>query len=1480
MDTNGTFSKFKQIQNLLNEAVTSPPPATNLEITYQNDHTGNLLDDSRLAKIKDDLMRKRKELLTPMTVGDASQTSHLNTIRSQFSLNNNENLLRSIDSSLSYIQAGPTPISTAQRDATTPYFEDKTYLTNKSNQQWANESSLLSILNKSSAEELCEAKLRPEERLFQDTLYTILKPTSLGLKVGCRVEDCLSQAGIAGQFAQFTEFRRRAAEEEHRRVREELAMSSLFDSQDIILNQHNREVEEYRAERDLWSLLNIVTRAELLHDVDEFTSERNLESAIMSCENIETYSIPALIHTSFEADKCLKKGLVIKEWLESCATDLVFEVPVSRDFPWSNTLDLITLVNEEATAYSKRRKSSTGNKTGGVVGSPNSVSSIHPDAQLSYETSINNDVKLLEIKALEGDDAYDQELILKYIWQLIRSGQMKKAQEAAVEHQLYWLAGSIFGIQNHYYEDIACDQGEGQGQGGGDNSNYEFNESFLPATQRNMATVRRGNIRKSLWLNTCLNYSNKIAENPRNLISSTQRQSRTASSSTGTVGMLEMSIYAALSNNIKTLLEKSSLLTTWTDKLWALMKCIHERDIFTIIHKHRLMKKNYSDLFPDCDDKSLQVEQKLLKILDDEVGRLSCGSCVELFKKLPPPATKSVESSLLRLQASIISGHSAISKYINAEIIPFLTSKDGCGIKGDTSRLYRVYCHFLLWLKFSASDSGDMSDLVTETSLHLAVESYVNNLIRNKQRSVVAPYLCFLTKQRRIAKYVELLHSLQFGSLTSSSSSSVSTIDSDEAILLFELANSYFPCDLNEIISAVIEIAKFPSIEVHLPFGTFKSLESIISAARYNKSTMPSNIAIVPTSVSKYPMAPPKSASRISKTNATSNVRFLAPIATEEESSSITPKRYSISSATPIDNDIVTSTALTTPFRREKGSASTPGPNSLIDVRFNESSQSIRNPSSSSSSNPLDESHAYVEDTDHLAILASTNWTSEYPRFITTPSYIPAISASEKSAMIALIGSEDVARLDSIKWLLIAPVLPSYSLLPLSIDNISMARSNQYAMKFQALKQANRFLNRFYLETKGRKSSNANKGDSLGDGDKLLQIKLLLHKYLPDDIVESGHRELFVEKHGNLTKILEELDDEYDNEGAGGGGGKVSTSVNIARRQEIEDILDFDRKSFDVEFSLFVFWKSYLKAMECIGAFEAVIREFDRVKSRLLGSTEILKISLGRYESSIGKAAEAAMNAIVSCIGNQEDSSNNSMKTSFSSGVTDVWQSLHMLSYESIDRTLAMADLDIKSSHQNSSSNISSSKGNAEAIELLTSNLNELKRTVSTGEAIECSSCLHTFNNVTEDLGGKMDRLEKIANHSLLFRRGMLEATREKEDVLVDILTRVISSCRSDVVDINEANQILPLVAFKLLRHYSKICGETASAYQTISAPTKAIILWNQRSLHLANIIASSSPFLKLYEVLNRNDLEILLQEINKAAMRNLSLENSFSMGN
>jgi hypothetical protein len=531
-----------------------------------------------------------------------------------------------------------------------------------------------------------------------------------------------------------------------------------------------REAQEARAERDLWSLLEILTKSELLCDLNADECEASLQQAMAALT--ERSTISDVINAAYRHDARTKKGRVLLEWLETAANDRVTNPPEYRGEPWGTTL---------ATIVREKKNTNSYNNTSRPAASSLVVPSMHPDAQLTSDG---------RVLALEGNDCHQQESLLTTIWQLLRCGNMKRAQELAVENRLFWLAASLLGHSNPFYDytnsaDNAC----------GDQQNMDPSEDH-PMNLEGLGggVVKKGNVRRPLWLRTCWKYAQKLEANPANwgvLQQQPGAQGNTAS------GLLEMSIYASLSCHLK-VLARSPLLSLWSDRLWAVVKSAHERDLLRVLHVHRKSKAAYSGRFPGCEKAVLTAEQEMLQWINDDLGHVHLGDGGSLFAKVasmrqgmpvtPVGSTGSTatlsagrgyavdgallvegggsrcETLLLQLQASAMEGKSGLRRYVDTVFTALLSTPSEQSFPG-VSRVLRVYAHLALWMHTSAEGKTDLEDLMPLDLVQLAVETYVQHLIteggdRGELLTLVSTYCLHLTAPRRVAVYTRLLLSL------------------------------------------------------------------------------------------------------------------------------------------------------------------------------------------------------------------------------------------------------------------------------------------------------------------------------------------------------------------------------------------------------------------------------------------------------------------------------------------------------------------------------------------------------------------------------------------------------------------------------------------------------------------------------------------------------------------------------------------------
>ncbi len=673
--------------------------------------------------------------------------------------------------------------------------------------RYQSQNSLVAIPAKSN-EEAFERKLNPDEQAFHSLLQQCMAEQSpLGGEgvSGVPSVDNIGQAEIVARYAAAAQDRFVELSQEARRHYAGFAFSSgggdsfassdrrslTGSGSDRRAATLQREVQEQRAERDLWSLLETLTLNNLLYDIDERACEEKLQKVLSGLS--VTASIPDYIDAAFSVDDRLRKGAVLKEWVEKAALDLVSETPAPRGEPWSDTLNRVLRSRHP----SRATQTSQGNQ----------VLSLHPDGQLT------NDGMLL---ALDGVDRLDQESLLKTIWQLVRCGHVLRAQQLASEHRLFWLAASLQGIATHTYKYVTASN---------DAHSAEHHQDYQAHSEEEVVGVARvGNLKQPVWLRTCWLYATKLASNTNNFThqvlntphgnNNTLSSGRALRKEDSLVGVLEMSIYAALCNHTKVLLA-SPLVATWADRVWVYLKAAHERDLSRIVHVYRCTKNSHSKYYAGCDTATIAAERELTDLSRLEIAHLSTANCVQIFNKITPPsAGRNAESFILNLQAAVMEGRSGILNFVENTMSEFLHTNDDFPGK---DLVIRVFAHFCIWLKYAHQDDAALPELVSLETMYLAIEKYIDLLIAKKQRSLVAAYAAYLNRPRRIHKYAQLLRSMQ----TSAPSGVTSQVARDgttsgqnaDAAEVLQLANVFFPADVMDITRSVVEAAAQLTIE-------------------------------------------------------------------------------------------------------------------------------------------------------------------------------------------------------------------------------------------------------------------------------------------------------------------------------------------------------------------------------------------------------------------------------------------------------------------------------------------------------------------------------------------------------------------------------------------------------------------------------------------------------------------------------------------
>ena len=164
---------------------------------------------------------------------------------------------------------------------------------------------------------------------------------------GFKLADASSQAQLAQMYAAQADWTRKEKERLANGCDESLAMGQVMGGYSNNSNQSRneaqilrREAQEARAERDLWSLLDILTRSELLCDVNADQCETSLQHAIRDVTN-ERSSISEVVNIAISSDERIKKGRILLEWLETAAEDKVLLTPESQGGAWGTTLSAL-----------------------------------------------------------------------------------------------------------------------------------------------------------------------------------------------------------------------------------------------------------------------------------------------------------------------------------------------------------------------------------------------------------------------------------------------------------------------------------------------------------------------------------------------------------------------------------------------------------------------------------------------------------------------------------------------------------------------------------------------------------------------------------------------------------------------------------------------------------------------------------------------------------------------------------------------------------------------------------------------------------------------------------------------------------------------------------------------------------------------------------------------------------------------------------
>ncbi len=537
-------------------------------------------------------------------------------------------------------------------------------------------------------------------------------------------------------------------------------------------------LNDYKAERDFWSLLQYLSSADLLHNLREEISKDHLEKSLNELSIHAT--IPEYINTAYQTDERLKKGAILTEWLENCASDEILSIPRPLNQPWSETWYHVT-----------HQKTSSKSQ---IAGTSTTIKSLDPDAQ------IRKDGKVLP---LSSNDQIDQERLWKAIWKLIRAGKLPEAQQLAADHQVFWFASALRGGEYHYYEETSSNEEE--------NNNQNNKQQFR----------RIGNPKQPYWLEICWKYSEHLANNSENwkmnqttmnnlskdILSSSSALITSSSSSdlnpASVTGIIEMTIFASLSNNLDILL-KSPLLSSSSsinDRLWIYLKAIHCHNLMLIVNQYRKVKYQSSSSssaassYLACDVKTIEQEEKMISLLEISLQTILSNHNIHeiafidnykelLMKVLNQPKiqylyqhSQSSSSSseyitldilLIHFQLAVIEGKDGLQRFLQ-----YLSSSSSDVLSSfislDQSHVLRIITHFLIWSKVfgntpdASTDTANnqFASVIPMSFYYQMIESYLQTLMKKKLFHLIPLYHCFLDSFRAIENSSKLFLVLQ-----------------------------------------------------------------------------------------------------------------------------------------------------------------------------------------------------------------------------------------------------------------------------------------------------------------------------------------------------------------------------------------------------------------------------------------------------------------------------------------------------------------------------------------------------------------------------------------------------------------------------------------------------------------------------------------------------------------------------------------------
>ncbi|XP_054153738.1 nuclear pore complex protein Nup107-like [Oppia nitens] len=445
----------------------------------------------------------------------------------------------------------------------------------------------------------------------------------------------------------------------------------LAESQDM-----NKLENVFRLERNSWRLIRAIFE-------DRLRSEDNSQDDMMVDDIVTKMSDKTLIERTFETNNQLRQMQLVIDWLEKNQLDDNEDVANDRiqfysegPYSWENTLHSLKTRDEN---YESGRQL---------------CQRMDPDGPIRTRQSLHD------------LDVEDENRLYRYIFQLLRAGQLFDAKEVTQRLGYHWLSAALDGWLLYHDPNYINDK-----------------------ETRKVLEPIEGNANRDLWKYVCWR----------------------ASKAEGT-NIYERAIYAALTGNLAILLP---LCPKWNDKLWAYFKSsldVHiESELKNTLSVRPEAKPRFTIDLPDLYwDNQLNSNQIFREM--ETHGSLS--SLVE------ETYHQNIQKFIILCDIDgLIDYMYECSKFV-ADMRPTKVETRS-GRKSEKKelivnpQLLRFFAHLVLTLRY-------LNVKTNREMLAVAIiEYYINYLIDNNQIQLVTYYTSKLPKNNQITTFARLLEGVE-----------------------------------------------------------------------------------------------------------------------------------------------------------------------------------------------------------------------------------------------------------------------------------------------------------------------------------------------------------------------------------------------------------------------------------------------------------------------------------------------------------------------------------------------------------------------------------------------------------------------------------------------------------------------------------------------------------------------------------------------